>query len=274
MYRADNSLASDPVIIGFPALIKAHVDGAGRRLIELEVSNEYEDVEGDLIQQKALLKAASTYLRTGHVDIDHYSELGKNPAYKWLGIKNPEEWIIGMPTTVRDIGDSRTGIEAEIYKNKDGTVDPTRYKYDMFWQSLQTDPPARWYASIYGYPGNDTEEGTLATRYLVKSFDWRSTAVTRNPVNDSIKSAARIVSAKSFAAKLPRPFPADEQVFTREHMRQLFKSHICGECPSTDKGQDVTVWSIRDHFMKCDHLTYNMADLYALAISELMSRRF
>jgi len=264
---------SDPIIIGFSALVKAHVSKSGKREIEMEVSNENRDTEGDVIMQQALLRSSDSYIRHGHVDIDHYSELGKNPAYHFLGIKDPDSWIIGVPLEVKDMGEGRTGIKAEIFKSKDGTIDSQKHKFDLFWESLQTDPPARWYASIYGFPGTDTVTGEGgASRYLVKSFDWRSTAVTRNPINNSIKSAARIVTAKAFAAHLPRFFPANERIFSREQMRHLVNEHLTKSCPSTEFGKNMSVWTFRDHFINCDYLTHNLSDLYALATAQLVSR--
>lgn len=266
---------NEPFCISFPTVIKAELTKSGRRVISMEASNEIEDTEGDIILQNALMGSAESYLKTGHIDIDHYSELGRNPAFSFLGIRDPNEWIIGLPLEVNNLGGGRTGVKAEIFRNKDGAADPQKYKYDMFWQTLQTDPPARWYASIYGFPGPDTEEGTAkARRYLVKSFDWRSTAVTRTPVNNSMKAAARIVTAKAFAAHLPRltmTVPR-ERLFTREEVVKSFYDHMCKACPSTDNGDNVSTWTIRDHYMKCECLTYNMADLYALATSELINR--
>jgi hypothetical protein len=267
------AITADPIIIGFPTIVKAAIGADGQRLIELEASNENKDSEGDIILQKALLDAAPHYLQCGHIDIDHYSELGRNPAYNYLGIKDPDGWIIGVPTDVKDFGSGRTGIKAEIYKGKDGVSDPSKHKYDMFWESLQTNPPARWFASIYGFPGPDTiKGGGDPYRYLVKSFDWRSTAVTRNPINKNIESTARIITAKAFAAHLPRPFPAEERMFSRSDMRALFHDHLAKSCPSTDFGQQFSIWALRDHFINCDQLTYNSADLYALATGEVIRR--
>src|SRR5271166_4244428 len=110
---------AEPICVSFPALIKAHVGADGKRHIELEASNSFKDTEGDVILQEALLSSSDTFLKSGHIDIDHMSELGKNPAYAFLGIKNPDEWIIGLPTKVFDMGDTRTGIQAEIFRSKD-----------------------------------------------------------------------------------------------------------------------------------------------------------
>lgn len=272
MFRSEDNA----YVIGFPALIKASIGKAGERLIEMECSNESIDQEGDVILQKALLNSGSSYIQNGHIDIDHYSELGKKPEYGWLRarIGNPDDWIIGIPLEVKDLGGGRTGLKSQIFKSKDGTINPNQYKYDMFWQTLQTDPPARWFASIYGFPGSDTEEGTHGvSRYIVKSFDWRSTAVTRNPINDALKSSVRIVTAKSFAANLPRQFPSDERIFTRSAIRKVFNDHLAKSCPSTDSGKSINTWTIRDHYINCDCLTYNLADVYALATSELINRR-
>lgn len=270
---------SEAVIVGLPTLIKSVVSKSGRRLVELEVSSENKDIEGDIILQSALLKSADVFLKKGTIDIDHYSELGNNPRYAFLGIRNPESYIIGYPEEVFDLGEGRTGIKFEVKKNNNGISDPDKYKYDMFWESLQTTPPTRWLASVYGFPGSDTEVGACAkgvcgdccaTRYLVKSFDWKSTAVTQNPINDSLKMAARMVTAKSFAAMLKLNINLDNQpILSRTLIKARFNDHICKSCPSTRNGTDINIWTVRDHYLKCENLNYNLADMYALATNSL-----
>lgn len=189
-----------PIIIEIPAFIKASM-ADGRRLVEVECSNEEVDAEGDIILQSALMDAAPSFIKTGHLDLEHYSEIGAR-----IGIQNPSSWIVGRPTEVKNIGNGRTSVVGEIMRSLDGRIDPTVNKYDEFWKTLETDPPVRWRASIYGFPKADmvtdcTKEAcgdTGATRFLVKGIDWRSLAFTRNPVNTSIKGWARIVSAKAF----------------------------------------------------------------------------
>lgn len=187
------------VIIDFPALIKSSIHN-GNRIITMEASNEYVDGEGDIILQKALLDSSESFLKSGHLDIDHLSEIGLS-----VGIDNPSKYIVGVPTEVFDMGERRTGIKGEIFRNPDGSFDPDKYQYDMIWHSLQLTPPVRWRASIYGYPKSgmvkDCSRETCesgATRFLVEGLDWRSLAFTKNPMNDSIRHEAKVVTAKSY----------------------------------------------------------------------------
>lgn len=189
----------DAIVFDFPVLIKSKVL-EGRRIVTCEASNESVDSEGDAIMQSALMDSSASFIKTGHIDIDHLSEIGDQ-----IGIKNPTTFIIGIPQSVEDLGEGRTGVTFEVFKSKDGSHDPSKNKYDEFWESLQTDPPTRWRASIYGFPKDDgivecSKESCSsgATRYLVTKIDWRSLAMTRNPVNTSIKHTAKIVSVKSY----------------------------------------------------------------------------
>lgn len=187
------------------ALIKARTDSDGRRLVELCASTETVDLQGDCILQKALLDSAPSFIAGGHLDIDHKSEL-----YEEFGITNPEAWIIGNPLKVWDGGDGQTMVLCQLRKS--ATHDPEAHTWDAVWDSLQTDPPVAWRASVYGFldPAATTDcrlcdcvwdrPDPPPTRFLVSKFDWRSLAFTRNPVNTGIHKYARVVSAKSWVA--------------------------------------------------------------------------
>jgi hypothetical protein len=287
---AKSEMKPEALIVQMPILIKAHLEKGGRRIITFEASSASKDYEGDVIEQGALLNSADYFIKNGFLDVDHYCELGRNPEYSWLGIKNPESWIVGKPLDVYDLGNYRTGVKAEI---KSGPVhDPLVNKYDWLWQQLHNEQ-GEWKASVFGYPGADTEEGgctigtdghVCATRFLVKSFRWHSTALTRNPINKSLKHSVQIVTAKSFAkimnpkmghidVKPIGPIARSEAQFTRTAIRKAFTNHIAVNCPETDSGKDICVDTLTKHFLKCENLSYFLADMYALATSELILRR-
>jgi hypothetical protein len=281
----------EPLIVQMPVLIKAHLSKAGERVIEFEASSTTLDAEGDVIEQQALLNSADYFIKNGFIDVDHYCELGRNPQYHWLGIKDPDSWIVGHPVDVKDIGEYRTGVKAIIKQNKNGKVDPTLYKHDWLWTQLNNEK-GEWKASVFGYPGADTEEGgctigtdghVCATRYLVKSFRWHSTALTRNPINKSLKHPVQIITAKAFAkayaAKMGyvesiplKPIYKDTPIFTRGEVRKSYYTHMCINCPETSNGRDINTHSLRGHFIKCEQMPYFMADLYSLATMELIRR--
>ena len=189
------------VCISFPSIIKSSIAENGDRLIEVQASSEDVDTEGDVILQEALMGGARDFIARGHLDIDHISELGHR-----YGVANPDSYIIGKPLDVVDKGRGHTYVKAKLFKNSNGEHNPSKYSYDMVWASLNTDPPAQWSASIFGYPKADAFfdcseglcEGTKATRYLVKGLDWRSLALTKNPINDSLTGFARIVKSDAF----------------------------------------------------------------------------
>jgi len=181
-----------------PVIIKANME-EGKRIVTVEASNESVDAEGDVVLQKALMGSAKSFVSNGHLDIDHYSEIGHR-----IGITNPEWYIVGRPLDVYDGGAGRTFVKGEIRQAQDGSFNPNR-PYDMLWEGLTSKPPVAWYASIYGYPiESETDEFSKAetgpkgaTRYLIKGIDWTSLAFTRRPVNQSLKGNARILTAKS-----------------------------------------------------------------------------
>lgn len=194
----------DALIISLPVSIKSHLEKSGQRVVEVEASCEQVDLEGDLIEQKALLDSALTFVKTGHLDIDHISEIGHR-----LGIPNPDSYIVGRPLEVKDIGDKRTSVVGEIRRSLDGSHEPMKNRYDAFWDTLHSSPPVQWRASIYGFPPSDAVEDCTgkvcasgAKRYHIRAIDWRSLAFTRNPINDKIKGFAKVVSAKALIGAL------------------------------------------------------------------------
>jgi len=187
------------ITVSVPVVIKAVLE-KGRRIVTVEASNESVDSEGDVILQKALLGSAKSFCDSGHLDIDHLSEIGHR-----IGIKNPEWYIVGRPLEAYDGGDGRTFVKGEIRQSDDGSFDPMR-PYDMLWDGLTSTPPVVWYASIYGYPHEDQtidcktgqcKGESEASRYLIKGIDWTSLAFTRRPVNQALKGRATIVTAKA-----------------------------------------------------------------------------
>ncbi|HWY36005.1 MAG TPA: hypothetical protein VNX68_15280 [Nitrosopumilaceae archaeon] len=274
-------IASEALIAEFPVLIKASIV-KGQRTIDLEASATVKDAEGDVILQKALLEDKDHFISEGHLDIDHYSELAKNPDFDFLGLGKSEQWIIGKPLGVKDLGNYRTGVKAFIFSNPNGKSNPQEFKYDWIWEQLIKGGEV-WKASVYGYPGPDTQEGgcvegtdgwVCATRYLVKSFKWCSLALTKNPINQGLKDPVRVISAKSFAANIGNclPIPKGTPIFNRNVIRKSYNMHMASNCPETSHGKDINVNTMRNHFMKCDHLPYYLADMYALATKELITR--
>lgn len=277
MFIGEQELCStEPIIISFPMTICKAAAGE-ERLFTIEASNEKEDAEGDIIARGALFDAAPSFIEKGHVDMDHMSELARNPAYAFLRISDPEAYVIGYPLDVFDMGNGRTGIKAKVKKNKDGTVDPNKYKWDEFWCSLTAARPTTWYASIYGFP-KAVEKGTLAKRFFVKALDWKSIAVTRRPVNESLIGIATpvakanvpsIVLAKSYAAAVALNRGSEVlglQDFSRESLMREFETHIKKDCSCI---KFLNVQEVREHFMKCRQLPFEIADLCALATSTL-----
>ena len=259
----------ESVIISFPAIVKARTfEGNGTRIVEVEASNEKVDSEGDVILQKALLDSADSFLRKGHLDIDHKSELGER-----MGIKDPESWIIGKPVDVRKGTGSSTFVVGEIRRALDGSFDPETRRYDAFWASLQSEPPVIWWASIYGIVQKArkcSEDDTCemgAKRLLVESLDWRSLAFTRNPVNRNLEKAAQIVKSEIFV-KAMRGFVEPDDI--EELLKSGFECAFCNRLLKGPMGRAVGSWT--RHLMECAGASERKANLFALAASNAVSR--
>lgn len=294
-------ISAEAYIIPLDVTVKAiPEDGSGRRLVSVEASSESVDAQGDVILQKALLDSASSFVKSGHLDIDHYSEIGHR-----IGLSDPDSYIVGRPIEVTDLGGKRTGVVGEIMRSKDGNFDPANNKYDGFWKTLQSDPPVKWLSSVYGFPydiENCTEKACTngAKRFVVKAIDWRSLAFTRKPVNTSLKGFAKIVTAKSFADAVQKdmlsPFglsdPRDDMAprldtpvtasipdtappyqFPPNTLDTLWGSycrHIQNGCPYCKEGNSVAAF--KDHFIICCGVSSETADVLAHALMYLIVR--
>ena len=222
------------IAIDFDVVIKSSVQD-GRRIIEFECSNEAVDLEGDCIVQKALMDSKDSFLKSGHLDLEHYSEIGDrlDPP-----IPNPASYIIGKPLQVLDLGGGRTGIIGEITRSADGSFHPELYQYDAIWDAINRRPPVEYRASIYGYPipeaVTDCTQSSCthgATRYLVKGIDWRSTALCRRPMNDKIRGYVRVVSQKSFTDAISRSnqfWPDGSDIFGPDSAEPMLASMVGG----------------------------------------------
>lgn len=261
-----HSLTDEPFdrafIIRLPTVIKARpAEASGRRLIEVQASSEALDADGDVVLQESLLKSATSFVNTGHLDIDHISEFGHR-----LGIPDPSSYIVGRPLEVKAGPNKTTFVEGEISRSIDGKVDPTRNRYDEFWQSLQRDPPVIWFSSIYGWP-TDLEDFSKsnspggATRYLIKALDWRSLAFTRSPKNTALNSPARIVSAKSYMLEMAKSYMPENTV--PASMLEIAKA---ADCPVCQVGTLPSLLGYRRHFSICKGYSTGVADIYAHAV--------
>jgi hypothetical protein len=257
-------LLDKAVVARIPAVIKARPqEASGRRIVEVEASCEDVDYDGDVVLQKGLLDSGDSFVASGHLDIDHYSEFGAR-----LGIPDPSSYIVGRPLDVRKAANGRTFVEGEIRKALGGQFDPVRNRFDEFWASLQSDPPVQWYSSIYGFPTDydDCTTGfcdrsTGATRLVIKAIDWRSLAFTRTPKNTGLKSPTRIVTAKAFLAELVKAMPPQAGLPTT--MQDVWNAGACQKCMVHTA---PSLLGYRQHFAKCCGWPSGVADLCAHAV--------
>lgn len=256
------------VVVTLPTIVKARSDGNGRRIVEVEASCEAVDSEGDVILQSALLDSAQSFVATGVLDIDHLSELGSR-----LGIPDPASYIVGRPLEVKSLSGKRTSVVGEIRRAMDGVHNPQRHRYDDLWDSLQSDPPVPWYASVYGFPKEGAIEDCTksacahgARRYLIKAMDWRSLAFTRNPVNTALRGQAKIVSAKSMIAQMAKAMSiidSQSEPFVPSSMSDLWAMRACQKCGVHGA---PSLPGYRAHFVACAGYPQGLADICAHAV--------
>ncbi len=267
------------IVAQIPVLIKARpAEANGRRIIEVQCSSETVDLDGDLILQGALLKSATSFINTGHFDIDHLSEF----AHRLKLPEPPSAYIIGRPLDVRAGPNNTTFVEGEISKSIDGRVDVVRNRYDDFWMSLQRDPPVTWFSSIYGWPTEmedltrlPVKHASGATRLLIKSMDWRSLAFTLSPKNLGLTSPARIVSAKSYFAELAKSMfdrgtPPSASSAIPDTMADVWKAAQCQDCGVHTQ---PSLLGMKQHFMACKGYPEGHADIHAHAMMHRIHMR-
>lgn len=256
------------VVARFPALVKAYTpDSDGRRIVSVKSSTEEIDLDGDCVLQKALLDAADNFVRYGHFDIEHRSDLGHRMIPP---IPNPASWIVGRPLEVTAAPGGRTFVKGEISRSLDGVPGHA----DELWDSLRREPPVAWYASIYGFPMDldDCTKGACpdspATRFIIKAIEWTGLAFTRTPKNTALKSAARIVTAKAYLVDLakaePHGPPLSSLLAVPQTMDDVYAAADCLGCQPQD------LHGYRNHFENCRGFPPGISDMMAHA---MMHRR-
>lgn len=263
----ETDLLDRAIVARIPALIKARpAEASGRRIVTVEASTEEKDLDKDIVLQQALTGSAATFIASGHLDLDHKSEIGHrmNPP-----IADPLSYIVGRPLDVKAMPGGRTFVEGEISKAIDGSHDPRRSRADEFWDSLLRDPPVMWYASIYGFP-TDLDDctrgfcpGMTDTRFVVKAIDWRSLAFTRTPKNTALKSETRIVSAKAYVAELAKAAYPDTTILALP--QTMDDVYAASECANCGVHHVPSLLGYRRHFAKCLGYPSGMADIAAHA---------
>jgi hypothetical protein len=255
----------DAIVARLPVVIKAHEESrSGRRIVEVEASNEAVDADGDIVLQSALLDSARSFIATGHLDIDHKSEFGAR-----LGIPNPTSYIVGRPLDVRKGADGRTMVEGEISRSLDGHDDPVNHRYDEFWASLRRDPPVYWFASIYGWPTDleDCSKGacghTEATRFIIKSLDWRSLAFTQMPKNGALLHPTKIVTAKAYLLELAKA--AKDELPPHAQLPETL-TDAAQPCPNCEVHKHPSLLGYRLHFATCKGCSTDKSDVLAHAV--------
>jgi hypothetical protein len=281
------------ISLSMPVVLKASQPD-GRRVISVQASSQHCDSEGDVILQKSLLNSAKSFLDSGTIDRDHISEIGSR-----YGIQNPSDYIIGKPLEVKDIGNFNTEVVLELFPSLLGAT--TKSQADLVWESILEDPTA-WSSSIFGYPTSrgiqdvritKSAEFPEAKRYIVHELNWKSLALTKTPINNTMEGHAQVLTMKSFAwgmrqigspffekAEAPSPIEALPVPYiplprNRMELKAHFYLHVMdGKCPCAGEGTlfGNSVAGFREHFFNCCGTDIDTSDIYALALMQALKR--
>lgn len=280
---------SGAVAFSFPVLIKSALSGS-KRTIEVEASNQRVDLEGDVILQESLLKSAPYFVKNGHIDYNHFSELFPESG---------DKWVVGKPLEVIAGDNKSTIVKGEILSGAE--FDPKKNVYDALWLCLTTEPEIKWYASVYGLTTDkedcrDSYCDYGATRYLVKGMEWRSMALTQKPMNNTLTGTARIVKARylqeilkhqnfvNFPAHVPEPESVVQESDIRDiaadrlqtfsppyHVQTIVATSLdCWDCADR-LGGELLPWM--NHYMNCEGLDIDTAELLARASAHYMEHQ-
>jgi hypothetical protein len=176
----------------------------GQRILYLEASKELRDLQGERILVKALEESIPYFLKFGKIDLDHASVTGQIRGQK----VNPYAFEIGRPLDVRVDRNGDTPsifVKIAVFQSKDGTGNRFTEAADLFWDSLNTNPPTLWYPSVQGYvlddgPAVDDGKKTVEVRKL----QWHSIGLSRTPVNHHVGPASLVplpIFAKAFGSQ-------------------------------------------------------------------------
>lgn len=189
-----------PVSFQFPRVtLKAQVgEEQGQRILYMQASSEVRDLQGEKVLLSALAKSIPYFLQYGRIDLDHASVLGEIRGTK----VNPYAFEIGKPLDARIDGDS-VWVKAAIYSSRGGAGNQFCESADLFWDSLQTNPPAVWYPSIAGDVFSEApvvEDGQPTQE--IRGIRWHSIGLSRTPVNHKVAPVSTMplrAFAKAFA---------------------------------------------------------------------------
>lgn len=179
----------------------------GQRILYMEASREMRDLQGERILIQALEDSIPYFLKFGKLDLDHASVTGKINGQK----VNPYAFEVGRPLDVRvDRSGSTPSIfvKAAIFRSKDGSDNAFTQAADLFWDSLNTDPPTIWYPSVQGYvlpkgDGTVTDPDGRRTNQVNK-LQWHSIGLSRTPVNHNVDHVSTMplpIFAKAFTGE-------------------------------------------------------------------------
>jgi len=180
-------------------MMKAHasVEG-GQRIVYFEASTEVRDMQGEKVLLSALEQSIPYFLKYGRIDLDHASVLGQIRGAK----VNPYAYEIGKPLDAR-VENGSVWVKAAIFSSANPDNRFTEAA-DIFWDSLNTNPPVTWFPSIAGevYAEAAVVDSGMPTQEI-RGIRWHSVGLSRTPVNPAVAPVATMpvrAFAKAFSA--------------------------------------------------------------------------
>lgn len=171
----------------------------GQRVVYLHASTEARDLQGEKVLVSALETSIPYFLQYGRIDLDHASVTGEIRGSR----VNPYAFEIGRPIDARREGDS-IFVKAAIWSAKESGNRFTEAA-DLFWDSLQTNPPVVWYPSIAGdvFDEAPTSENGQPTQ-VIRGLRWHSIGLSRTPVNQGVNPVSTL-PMRAFAKAFKSP---------------------------------------------------------------------
>jgi len=282
------SLRTSPFAVDGFRLLKAvpHTEG-DRRLIYIEPSDEGRDIEGDIVRQSVLERAAPYYLRHGNIDIAHRS-LGESSEEEasedgLICGRMPDHWEIGRPIDIRF---NPIRVKAEIYRSTGPTIPPHLEAAEEYWLSQTSqDPPKTYFPSIGGLKLHKSCDDSGCD---LDDLLWTNIGLWRSPMHPAVRPVS-LVPFEVFAKALVAGYGTDVRTLTggaatrKESLHgahdhgyvgaaaRFMKAVQTGACEHARP--PLSAQKIIDHFRECEKLADGTASRFAVKLVTDVARR-
>jgi hypothetical protein len=231
----------NPFYAPFPeTLIKGEEDDEGRWIVYLQASNELKDQDGEIVDVKALQKAADYYMGHGVLSWDHKHKVLHDPKY-----------IIGEPLDVQFTPRNETLVKGFLYQANEIAK--------SLWNNIKS-KAKKLGASIGGGILHKAKE-------RVAEIIWDETAFTHKPINDGTLGNVQLIPFPEFLKALMAGSGVDASAFTggRALIHESLQGNSVNKYKKIEKEQlDELFKSLMQAFKKGQVRDYNDMVMFVL----------